>query len=1087
MSKTQRLRLFSERARFILAEQRGVTAKSQVMLARVASELELAEEEAERAIAALQKAPGHLTAPPVAATPSDSRWRIDEPPPNEKESETPQELFRAYVDEALARSSKPVVSQRKERRLIAEGKRKLGLSTVFARQIVLEAATDSGKTIISLEEDEQGPGDSSGTGENDNVEEFLERAAAILAEQRGINPRSRVLLAAAAGELGLSDEQMEQAIASLQSSVSTDSTQDAWQHERVDCFREYMCEVFSGLAQKVATSRMEKSWLEIGQQRHGVEEEQARQVVRDVASELDIRIVSEEQAKDHVAGVVEQLLGEGTRLDGPTRARIFSEGTQWGLVPMQVDVIIRERVRANRRRRSSERGLTGLALTAGVGVICALLGFLAWVLFFGGGDAPEPVPIANKPIVRSPVTPETAAIESPTGKEWWAKDKDLLIAVTRMRNALPNMKGHLVGLNLKDPEARGRSYVGLIQAAAANADDGEQGPLLRELLAGCYVAEPSDECAKVIRETLLGLTPAVGDALPKDDAGYDGTFWVIRTALSTLMYDSLDSVRADEMARAIGQTIGTTIDRTAELPQLERQCLAALCQHLYRVIVRSAAAQPLLAGPLYKSISKQAMRYLEKGVIEKMNVDLLSAVLPEIGEAWPEFEDMIQWTINSTDPLIVLRVVELYEDVTDTSLRDFLADRLLRRAGIYPGSLSVDEVARRVREAMGARHVITGRHRWKQLADLAEDTLAEPDAPSDPIDPMLQQVVDLVHANTLACALAQGEVGYASFDELNQNGPPKLAARAKLGGGPRSPPRRRGGMGGGNSQLQNVIQYISHLTAPHRLAAHRPMHLRHIAAFASQAVGLEDGHAEKLARYLMMPKNDDEHNLVLQHAEAVTRWQNVRLALADQVLETRVHEERIQQLFSRVVGRNLELSGDDWKQQAYEAMIRDVMDDLASAEHHQVGAGRIYDDASMTLRDLYSTQARLLGVLPEQYDAAESPTQVLRLIISRYAAKLGEGNLSDEALQHIATLPHQFAAVEYMGANDLERTVLLQKVWLRTLAFGTADKQTEKADQAEALLEELEQADDRSDNMFAQLRNGERAILKEWLLASPLD
>lgn len=1086
MSKAQRLQLFSDKARFILAEQRGVTAKSQMMLARAASELELSEKEAERAIAALQQTQGDITAPPVAAPPTDSRWRMDDPPPDVQGAETPYELFRAYVDEALAKSSKHVVSRRRERRLIAEGKRKLGLSAVFARQIVHQVAADSGKTIVSLEEDEQGSADSNDAAENPNVDEFLERAAAILAEQRGINARSRVLLAAAAGELGLSDEQTDQAIASLQTSVSSDDKHDVWQQERIDSFRDYLGEVFAGLPHKVATSRMERSWIEQGQLRHGVDEGQARQVVRDLASEQDVRIVSEEQAKDHVVGVVEQLLGDATRMDGPTRARVFSEGTQWGLVPMQVDVIIREQVRANRRRRSSERGLTGLALTVGIGVLCAVLCFLAWVFFLGGRETPEPGAITEKPIVRAHVTPEAAAIESPTGEEWWAKNKNLLIAVTRMRNVLPNMKGHLVGLNLKAPEARSRSYPEMVRAAAANADEDEQQALLGALIAGCYVAEPSDECAKVIRETLLGLAPAVGDALPEDDAGYENAFWVIRTALSALTDDSLDAVRADELGRAMDQAIGTTVDRTLELPQLERQCLAALCHHLYQVIIRSAAAQPLVARPLYRAVTFHAMRYLERGVIEKMNVDLLAAVLPDVGEAWREYENLIQWTINSTDPLIVLRVVELYEEVADSSLRDFLADRLLRRAGVFPASLEVDEVARRVREAMGAKHVVTGRHRWKQLADLAPITLAERDVPVDQTELMLQQVVDLAHASTMACALAQGEVGYASFDKLKQDGPPKLAAAGNAAGAPRRPRRHATGAAA-DAHLQKVNRYISYLADQRQAPTHRPLYLRYIASLAPQSPELNHEPAEKLARYLLKAKTDGEHKLVLEHAETVTLWRNVRLALADQVLETRLHEERIQELFSRVIGRNLELNGDDWKQQASEAMIRDVIDDLSVAESRQVGAGRVYDVASMALRDLYTTQARLLGVLPEQYDAAESPAQVLRLMIGRYAAKLGDGNLPDEPRRHVTSLPHQFEAVEYMGANDLERTVLLQKLWLRTLALGTAHSHSAKAEQTTILVDDLEQADGNADNMFAQLRNGERAILQEWLLASPLE
>jgi len=237
----------------------------------------------------------------------------------------------------------------------------------------------------------------------------------------------------------------------------------------------------------------------------------------------------------------------------------------------------------------------------------------------------------------------------------------------------------------------------------------------------------------------------------------------------------------------------------------------------------------------------------------------------------------------------------------------------------------------------------------------------------------------------------------------------------------------------------------------------------------------------------MRPKNDVEHNIVMTLADSLTRWKNVRLALADQVLETRLHKERIQELFSRVVGRDLELNDDDWQQQACEMMIRDVIDDLSYAVERRVGAGRIYDDVEAALRSLYTTQARLLGVLPEQYDAADSPSQILRLMIERYAAKSGAGNSSDEARHHFSSLSNQFEAVEYAAANDLEQTVLLQYLWLRTLAFRTAQNHEEKADQAMALIDAPNKANISSESMFAQIRNGEQAILRQWLLTSPLE
>jgi hypothetical protein len=749
---------------------------------------------------------------------------------------------------------------------------------------------------------------------------------------------------------------------------------------------------------------------------------------------------------------------------------------------MRVDAIIREHIRIKRRKLASERGLTGILLTSAIGALVALCGFLGWVFVMGSRETPQTEQVTVQQTGPISIAPPTPAIEAPTGKEWWAKDEDLLIAVTRTRMELPSMKSVLLGLTLTDPEARGRSYRELVSVAADNADNEVDRAILEELIANCYVAEPSDQSAQDIREALLDLTPEVGDPLPEDDLAYDISFWAIHTALAALSRESLPASRADDLARAIGQTVGATIDRTLDAPELERQCLAAFCRHLYRVIIASAASQPLVAGPIYMAVTREAVDYLETNVLEKLHVDFLAAVLPEVGEAWREYEYLIQRAINSADPLIVLKLVELYEEVTDASLRDFLADRLLRRAGVFPGSLPVDEVARRVREALGAKHVVTGRHRWKELVEHASDLVVEPDVPVENAEQLLQQVIDFTHAATMACALAQGEVGYASYDELSQDGPMKLAAPSASA--TRSPHRHRSASSSDSvSQLQKILRYIHYLTDPRRQPAQRPVYLRVIGSFAPDAGDLAQEPAEALARYLLKVKPDAEHQIVLEQAESVTRWKYVRLALADQVLETPLYKERVQELMSRVLRKDLELVDEEnWKQQVHDELLRDVIDDLSIEEKRGSNEGQIYDNASYALRDLYRTQARLLGAASGRYDAAETPAQVLRQIIETYTARLGSGTLSDDARKYLADLPHRFDAIEYLSENDLQRTVLLQRLWLRVLSVGMA---RDHARQAKALVDDAQQSANGASDLVAQLRDSEKAILQMWLLADP--
>ena len=1077
---------FLEKARFILAGERGITPKSQAMLEAAARELGLSDEEFEDAMGRLHRGTTGECAPSMpGATPPPSPPEPEAPPCAAKPRESPSDIFRRYVSEALARSPRDYLSERRERKLVAEGVRKLGLSEVLARQLVRQVARAAGRRVVSLEREtnrREGPGD---LAQHPGVAEFLDRATAILAEQRGINARSRVLLAAAASELGLSHEEADQAIARLQGKPVDESEEEVWHRERVEAFRQYLDAAMAPLAHKVATSCTEHQWIEDGCLHHGVDPEEARRMVREAMAAHDVRVVSEEQAKEHVAALVEQLMGERVRLDLPTRAKIFSEGSQWGLAPMQVDAILREHVRKKRRKLASERGLARLLTASAVIATVGLAAFLGWVFFFKPPAAAHLEQLAREQPAEAVLPPPPApAIESPTGREWWAQDEDLLIAVTKTRIVLPRMKPVLAALALQDPEARGRAYHELVSVAGANADNEVHRAILRELVARCYAADPSDQAAGALREALLALTPAVGDSLPQDAAAYEIAFWAVRTAATALGCPSLAPARADDLARALSRSIGATIDRTRTGRELERQCLAALCRHLYQVIIAAAGSQPLVAGPLYMAVTRKAVDYLEAHALETRHVAFLCKVLPQVGDAWHEYEYLIQRTINSTDPLIVLELVDLYEDVTDASLRDFLADRLLRRAGIFPQSLSVDEVARRVREALGAKEIATGQQRWKELLQWSKGVLGEADAGIADRQQLLEQTLRFAYGATRACALAQGEVGYPTYDQLREEGPPRLATLAA------SAARRARYRAGRSSSAtvatarHRVESFIRQLTIAGNGPSYRRVYLRGIASFAPDVPDLDHKPAETLARYLLKPKSDEEHQIVLEFAQAVTRWRAVRLALADLVLETPVYKERVEQLMARVVAQPPKLDKKRWKRQVHDALLGDVIAELAAAPVRTGGAGQIYDEACDALRDFYRTQARLMGISPDRYEAAETPAHLLHVIIEDAAAKLTDGGSSPEARRFLAELPHRFTAIGYFAENDLQRAVLLQRLWLRVLALRIARTHADRAGEAQRLVERLvaESGDPKSD-AFGQLRDAEKALFEMWLLA----
>jgi hypothetical protein len=1074
-AEDEKVQRFREKARLILSGEQGMTAKGRAMLDYEARKLGLSQQDAEDAIRSLRGAE-----PPVVR---ESDQPPGAPPVQKPSVQSQQDLFRVYVYEALARSSRLVLSQRNEQKLIKQGA-KLGLSKVLARQIVHRISTELDKRLASQEASSEQHGHKGGLPDHPELPAFLERAAAILAEQRGINARSRVLLAAAAGELGLNDAEMEQGIAALTGTPDDADRENTWREEREQAFRAHLRKTLALLPHKVATSRMEQTWVGEGQSAYALDEAVARQLVRAVAKEQEVRLVTEDQAAGHVEALVEQLLGDSAQLDDATRARVFAEGSQWGLPPMQVDAIIRDRVRTRRRAGAAAQGLTGLLVAAAFGCFLALLGVLGWLLIFRP-ERPEEVPevVANWPS-SNPEVQAPPSIDAPTGEEWWSEDEDLLVAVTQTRTVLPDMKGVLLGLSLTDSEARARAHREMVRVAASHTDQPGQRAILQELIAGCFAAEPSDRCAEALADELLAFVPSEGGDLPETQDAFRVAFWAIRTAVTALARANLPPERRDQLVRLVDRAISTTIDPSLAPLEMHRVCIRAFYRHLYRVITGAARRQPLIARPLFEEVTREAVRYLDLRTIELANVEFLTAALPAAGQSWNEFERLILLAIDSADPLVVLRIVDLFERLEDESLQGFLAENLLRRAGISRERLQVDEVARKVREALGAEEVVDGAERREILEQSATRLLADPEREDvSTNDELLQQVVDAAHAAAMACALAQGELGEATFDNLQRDGPIRLQS-LRLASRP-SARRTAPGRATTRYQQDNLRRYVGYLVRANARPAQRSVFLRNIAFQASTVRDVDPDIAEKLVSYLLRPKPDAEHQSVLEFVEAVSRWRNVRLALADQISETRLQKERVEEILSRALPRRVALGGgEDWKARAHEMLLNDVVEELSHSQPSAPAPDRIYDDLSAALQESYVIRCRLMGVSPDLYAAAQRPSELLRLMIDKTSESLSGSSASEPVRRHLESLPHQLDAVQYVGGNDLRRTVLLQRLWLRTLAADVARGGGKRASRANELVAELEQADAAAADLFAQMRAGEIASLKMWLLAS---
>jgi hypothetical protein len=121
--------------------------------------------------------------------------------------------------------------------------------------------------------------------------------------------------------------------------------------------------------------------------------------------------------------------------------------------------------------------------------------------------------------------------------------------------------------------------------------------------------------------------------------------------------------------------------------------------------------------------------------------------------------------------------------------------------------------------------------------------------------------------------------------------------------------------------------------------------------------------------------------------------------------------------------------------------------------------------------------------IPETELSAKSPSSVLRPMIRELSAQLSGGMAAESAKRDVGRAAYDLAAADYVAASDVQLTALLQRIWLRLFALEIGRRTPDRSTDAASLLSDLEKKDRNAEHILVQLRDGQAAILRMWLLA----
>lgn len=887
---------------------------------------------------------------------------------------------------------------------------------------------------------------------------FRQKAGPILAEARGLTPAALAKLGDIARDLGLADDQVQLAIRSLHGSAKA-------KDPAVEKFRNRLRKDLS-VRKTIIGPEIEARIIAGGMQKYSLPEPVILDVLAEVAGELGLRRITGNEALAHFVEMVDGAVGERTWLNRQAWDRLRMASEKWGLTFEDADQLVEQKLEAN--RRASFRGkLVGWLVTYGsIGVVACVLVVL-FLLISRRNDEPATTgPVDPTGIPSSPADVKPAA--APRPPEWW--DYELAIAATEARRKVPGMGDVYPRLIAETPEQRGTGYRDLVALGAGLSPNSAFRAAVEEILVACHAGEPAEVAVQELRSALLALVPAHSAPLSVDTTLYERAFWGVSVARLTLQGKNLQPQRRVEMASALSATLGTTIAADLPAEELKVKCDSALSAHLFQHLVGAAPRHPASAPVSHQFLQDHGQLPTAPQEREPLDASYLAALLPAAETSWRDHRDLLTRLVRSKNPLVTLRMADLLTKVSDRGLQSLLAEELVRHTGAKPRSSDPKDVARSVRQALGAAGVSAAQSqedRWEVLRlETGPALQRRPPAAGDHAA-ILRETVELARLGTLAAALSQGESGFPVFDELLVPKQPEKAAAEDVVAEEPSPSASRP-RPLSNREKQQLEQYVVTLRAFHdHPPIKRTNSLRAMAAAAPQIPDLTYEQAVVVARYLLAEKSDAEQQAIQSTIAALKRWKQLRLAVADEIEDSKLPAAQMQELAEAL----LDAGAPGESESLRRALLLSVQRELGSGKNKGSGDASAVQQAAAHLAESYRTRARLAGISAADLDTAESPGQVLELIALAMARAGGEPGFAQ-----------QLEAARFLGTSDLRKTVLLQRLVIGAAAQRISALRPRQAEAASLVLSDWETADAKAENVLLQLYHGEAATLQLGML-----
>ena len=995
-----------------------------------------------------------------------------------KKRQSPSKLYKVYLRKAMEAMPYKRVNERREKKLILEGTSKLGLSEVLARDLLLEVAKEKGYVVASEEEKPEERDQKQAKAEQ--ITTFQQRAATIIAGQGGVNSLTRIMIAQVATDLGLSDQERDAALASIQKQNEKNQSETRLQ-QRAESFRQFVRERLDNMTHGIVIATLAQQLVQIGVDMHGIHEDLAWTTLREVLQEEDLRLVTVQQAESHINSLVDELMREEGFLSIQSRQRLMAEGEQWGLDHAHCQQLLEDRIIDYTRKQN--RGQRQVAMI--FGAFFALLIFGGGYIIYLGSIPPTGSPTAHNTPGKASTDLGNPDLENTNDDDppaplvwqrqpWWGED--LSLNLLKVYQDETSLQPRLTAICTDDADRRSSAYRSLLPQMVTKsvAQEGESRETIRDAVTGLVHDEPSMEAVEAIAQTLtegVSLKDAPISAATPLSQMLEKAFLSVQAA----QQPGLPEERRDLFLNELEQQLGITYSGSADPVELT---MSEMTREQYRKIRDLSTSDPNAAATLHADLSKMAQSYLPADQVLAKDSFLVADIAGRMTENWSTYQPVVQRVISSEKADRLLPILDAFEhSVKSSTVQQDLARMLSRRIGrgldaddpiqsaaIARAELGLDAVVVRDGEMYRMFTRRSGAFDWQPPADLASDALA-------------QEVTELSFLSVLGHAASQGDMGQRIFEETLKKGPPTYNVSAA--GSAASSPSSTKSLAA-LSKIESLVERLHRATNPlGRIDVYREL-----CTLAGDVEDVDYAIAAQLADYLLAPKPRAEQSQIQSGIRAFSHWTNIKLAVADQIHTARRAADDMAEIVSGLLGETIVVNDvRTARDELRERLLRSGLEGLGS-QPTQTGelSPQMANDMATFLTDHYRQHARISGISPDQLGGSELPDSIVARLIERERAQLEQMTLNDAEAAKLQDITRREIALNYLSNSPIALMVARQRIWLRLLTLRLGKERPQFQGQLGQIVDKLEQQDAGAASVIQQLRSGELALVKVWEL-----